>query len=132
MQGEPPEASQPPLVLVVDDEPDLREVMVFVLLEKGFRVVEARDGREAVELACRDHPALIVLDMNLPILSGEEVAATLRGMMTEVPPILVVTASGSAAERAKRAQAADYLEKPFSVDDLVVAATRLVRPTPTD
>jgi len=115
-------------VLVVDDEPALRDVMAYSLQTHGFAVVEAADGRQAVQMACSLNPSLIVLDMNLPLLSGEEVAEAIRAAVVEMPLILVVTASGSASERAKRIQAADFLGKPFEIEALVDAVTRLIPP----
>ena len=85
-------------------------------------VETAADGQQALERVAVARPALIVLDMGLPILSGEGFALELRARYPEPPPIVVLTADGRAAEKAERVGATAYLHKPFDVDDL----TRLV------
>ena len=111
-------------VLVVDDDPEIRETITWALEDEGLTVMGAGDGQAAVDKVLADRPALILLDMGLPILSGEEVAATLRERMAAPPPIIVVTAAGSAAERAARCGAVAYLAKPFQLDRLVELVTR--------
>lgn len=113
------------VVLVVDDDPEIRDVVRWLLEDEGWTVETASDGRDAVEQASRARPALIVLDMGLPILNGEEVAARLRQVYENPPPIIVVSADGRAGEKAARIGAASYLHKPFDVD----ALARLVRHT---
>ena len=130
----PPEASaeatssQSPTdatILVVDDDPEIRDVVRWLLEDEGWRVETASDGRHALEQVARVHPALIVLDMGLPILNGEEVAQRLHQVYDDPPPIIVVSADGRAGEKAGRIAAAAYLHKPFDVD----ALARLVRRT---
>jgi DNA-binding response OmpR family regulator len=111
------------IVLVVDDDPEIRDVVRWLLEDEGWTVETASDGRDALERATRARPALIVLDMGLPILTGEEVAMRLRQVYTNPPPIIVVSADGRAREKAARIGAASYLHKPFDVDMLA----RLVR-----
>jgi len=106
------------IVLVVDDDPEIRDVVRWLLEDEGWTVETASDGRDALERATRARPALIVLDMGLPILSGEEVARRLRDVYVEPPPIIVVSADGRAGEKAARIGAASYLHKPFDVDVL--------------
>jgi CheY-like chemotaxis protein len=113
-------------ILVVDDDPEIRDVMRWLLEDEGWTVETASDGRDALERATQTRPALIVLDMGLPILSGEEVAMRLRVYYQhQPPPIVVVSADGRAGEKAARIGAAAYLHKPFDVDELA----RLVRRT---
>lgn len=109
--------------MVVDDDPEIRDVVRWLLEDEGWTVETASDGRDALERATRARPALIVLDMGLPILSGEEVANRLRVYFEEPPPIVVVSADGRAGEKAARIGAAAYLHKPFDVDELA----RMVR-----
>ena len=106
-------------VLVVDDDPEIRDVVTWLLEDEGLPVETAGDGRRALDCATRARPALIVLDMGLPIMSGEEVAARLRDYYGEPPPIIVVSADGRAAEKAARIGARAYLHKPFDIDELV-------------
>src|SRR3954451_15001315 len=86
-------------VLVVDDDPEIRDVVRWLLEDEGFTVETASDGRDALERATQARPALIVLDMGLPILSGEEVAMRLQVYYHEPPPIVVVSADGRAGEK---------------------------------
>src|SRR6187200_565397 len=94
------------IVLVVDDDPEIRDVVRWLLEDEGWTVETASDGRDALERATQARPALIVLDMGLPILSGEEVANRLRLYFREPPPIVVVSADGRAGEKAARIGAA--------------------------
>jgi len=123
--GEPAQSGEQvgTVVLVVDDDPEIRDVVRWLLEDEGWTVETASDGRDALEQATRVRPALIVLDMGLPIMTGEEVAMRLRQVYLEPPPIIVVSADGRAGEKAARIGAASYLHKPFDVD----ALARLVR-----
>jgi DNA-binding response OmpR family regulator len=126
--GEPPAganagANPATSVLVVEDDPRLREVAVWALEDEGFLVDAAGDRRQAAEQARRRSPALVVLDMGLPPDIGDTVAADLRALCGAQLPILVVTADGKASEKARRVGAFAYLHKPFDVEQLI----RLVR-----
>jgi DNA-binding response OmpR family regulator len=122
----PERSSAKPLILVVEDEPELRAVVSFILQEEGFDVQTASDGQQAVDHAAKARPALVVLDMGLPILSGEEVAAELLRLYPEPPPILVMSAAGAIAERARRIGAASFIAKPFDLDELASAVHRII------
>jgi len=113
------------VVLVVDDDPEIRDLVRWLLEDEGWTVETAADGRDALDQATRARPALIVLDMGLPIMNGEEVARRLHDVYTDPPPIVVVSADGHAGERAARIGAASFLHKPINVDDLA----RIVRRT---
>ena len=121
--GAPAEAQAGPPVLVIDDDPKMREVAVWALEDEGFTVDAAGSRQQAAERAQKRPPALVVLDMGLPPDNGETVAADLRAACGERLPILVITADGRASEKARRVGAFAYLHKPFDVDELV----RLVR-----
>jgi DNA-binding response OmpR family regulator len=110
-------------VLVVDDDPKMREVAVWALEDEGFAVDAAADRRQAAEQVRRRRPSLVVLDMGLPPDSGDAVAADLRAACGAALPILVITADGRASEKARRVGAFAYLHKPFDLEQLV----RLVR-----
>src|ERR1043166_3443123 len=106
------------LVLVVDDEPQIRRV-VRNLVEGGIgRVVEAATGREGPDVAAAERPALIVLDLGLPDIDGAEVCHTIRSW--SLAPIVVLSARGSVQEKAAllNAGADDYVTKPFSTVEL--------------
>lgn len=112
-----------PAVLVVENDPKMRDVAVWALEDEGFVVDAAAGRREAADRARRRPPALVVLDMGLPPYDGEAVAADLRATCGEHLPILVITADGRASEKARQVGAFAYLHKPFDIEQLV----RLVR-----
>jgi len=120
-------------ILVVDDDPAIRESIQWFLEDEGFSVETAADGQEAVNRALQSRPALIVLDLGLPLLNGEQVADAVRSAYKPSPPIVVVTAGGSIAARAARCGAVAYLAKPFDLTklaDLVVRHMEHPQPQP--
>jgi DNA-binding response OmpR family regulator len=114
-------------VLVVDDEPSVHEVVRAYLEREGFIVLSASDGREALRLAEDRRPALIVLDLNLPDVSGEEIAREVR-RRSDVP-ILMLTARSAEDDRVAGLElgADDYLTKPFSPRELVARIKAVLR-----
>ena len=122
-----PDKEERPTVLVCDDEPNLRE-LIRVTLGEGYTVVEAGDGHEALELARRSPPDLVILDLMMPRGSGFEVLAELRrdARLASVP-VVVVTAQPATADEAVAAGADHVLGKPFSSDELVELAANLTQ-----
>lgn len=112
-----PEVARP--ILVVEDERPLRETIQWLLEDDGLTVEPAANGQVALDLAARFRPALVVLDMALPLVNGDGVADGLRGMYGEDVPILLTTADGRASEKAIRVGAYAYLQKPFDIDALL-------------
>jgi DNA-binding response OmpR family regulator len=106
-------------VLVVDDEPTLRETLAEALEADGLRVVTAADGREALERFRGDHPDLVLLDLMLPQLSGIEVCRILR--RESAVPIIMLTAKDSEIDKVVGLElgADDYVTKPFSLRELL-------------
>ena len=105
-------------ILVVEDEPTLRETLVEALEADGFGVVGASDGRMALERFRSDHPDLVLLDLMLPEISGIEVCRIIRA---ESPvPVIMLTARGSEVDRVVGLElgADDYVTKPFSLREL--------------
>ncbi len=111
-------------ILVVDDDPRVRQLIRWALEDEGFAVDTASDGRQAVEHANQRRPSLVVLDLNLPVLNGARVADALQHLAGGVPPILVITADESGAEAAAQMGAVSLLRKPFGVDELMDAVRR--------
>jgi DNA-binding response OmpR family regulator len=116
-------------ILVVDDEPTLRETLAETLEADGFRVVTAADGREALARFREHHPDLVVLDLMLPELSGIEVCRILR--QESGVPILMLTAKSSEVDKVVGLElgADDYVTKPFSLRELNARIRALLRRT---
>jgi DNA-binding response OmpR family regulator len=114
-------------VLVVDDDPTVREVVVAYLRAEGYGVDEAADGEAALLTIEREPPDLIVLDVMLPGVDGLEVCRRVRAV-AEVP-IIMLTALGSEADRVVGLElgADDYLTKPFSPRELVLRVGSVLR-----
>ncbi|WP_034263633.1 response regulator [Actinospica robiniae] len=119
-------------VLVVDDEPQLLRALRINLSARGYEVVVAADGAEALEVASRHLPDLVILDLGLPDMDGTEVIAGLRGW-TKIP-ILVLSGRTDAADKvdALDAGADDYVTKPFSMDELMARLRALQRRSEAD
>ncbi|CRK55280.1 Phosphate regulon transcriptional regulatory protein PhoB (SphR) [Alloactinosynnema sp. L-07] len=114
-------------VLVVDDEPKLRRLVRDYLEREGFTVLEADDGRRALALATGAHPDLVILDLGLPDMPGEEVARLLR--KTSDVPLVMLTARAAESDRVMglRLGADDYVVKPFSPRELVARVEAILR-----
>lgn len=116
-------------VLVVDDEPKLRRLVQDCLERDGFAVLEAGTGRRALDLLATERPDLVILDLGLPDLPGEEV---IRLMRTDNDvPIVMLTAKASENDRVLglRLGADDYVVKPFSPRELVARVEAVLRRT---
>jgi two-component system phosphate regulon response regulator PhoB len=116
-------SSAAPVVLIVDDEKDLRSLLDFNLKQAGYRTLHAATGEEALQQAARHEPDMILLDLNLPDLSGTEVARRLKAdPETREIPIVMLTARGGEADRIAGFElgAEDYVPKPFSVRELIL------------
>ena len=87
-------------ILVVEDEPDIRKLVQYNLLQERYKVVEAEDGEQALKIVQRDKPNLVILDLMLPGLSGLEICKLLRERPdTAKLPILMLTAKAGEADR---------------------------------
>jgi len=80
-------------ILVVDDEPQIRRVLRATLSSSGYDVIEAKNGQEAVEMVIREQPALILMDVNMPVMSGLEACSKIR--LSFPGPIIMVTVRNS-------------------------------------
>jgi DNA-binding response OmpR family regulator len=116
-------------ILVVDDEPILRETLAEALAADGFRVVTAADGREALARFREERPDLVVLDLMLPELSGIEVCRIIR--RESGVPVLMLTAKSSELDKVLGLElgADDYVTKPFSLRELTARIRALLRRT---
>lgn len=120
------------LVLVVDDEPHIVALIAYHLAKAGYRVATAANGTEALALANRERPSLVILDLMLPGMSGFEVLRKLRGRdHTRDVAVLMLTARREEPDRIEGLSlgADDYLTKPFSPPELVLRVKAILRRT---
>jgi DNA-binding response OmpR family regulator len=119
----------PARILVVDDEPPIVNMLAYNLKQANYEVLIARDGEEALQLARREQPDLIILDIMLPKLDGLEVCRALRRDCDV--PIIMLTARDDEVDRVVGLElgADDYVVKPFSVRELMVRVKNVLRRT---
>jgi DNA-binding response OmpR family regulator len=118
----------PSHILVVEDDPALRETICWALEDEGLSPRGVADGQEALDVLLEHQPSLVILDWNLPVVSSETVAERVRAAYGGTVPILLVTADGRAARKAERLGAQAYLHKPFDLDDLIEVVHRVISP----
>lgn len=114
---------KPRPILVVDDDSAIRDAERQILAEQGFRVVEARDGSEAMRAIDVDPPALIILDVQMPGVDGPTFARALRARLRRVP-LVILTGVADPKREADRCNAEAFLRKPFDADELVRVVRR--------
>jgi DNA-binding response OmpR family regulator len=114
-------------VLVADDDAELRELIAFTLSQVGYLVIKASDGAAAVRLFAEESPDLVVLDINMPALSGFQVCEAIRARSRV--PVMMLTVRGEEEDlvRALGLGADDYLTKPFSPRTLLARIRALLR-----
>jgi DNA-binding response OmpR family regulator len=110
-------------VLVVDDDDATRSAERAVLTEDGFRVVEARDGEEAMLAIQNDPPAVVILDIQMPGMDGPAFARDLRMTLKRVP-LVILTGVDDPKHEADRCNAEAFLSKPFDAPELVRVVRR--------
>lgn len=103
-------------ILIVEDERAIVEILKFNLRREGYQVLEALDGETGLALARQEDPDLILLDLMLPGLSGEELMTQIKGV-----PVIVLSAKADIADKVGllRGGAADYMTKPFAMEELL-------------
>ena len=106
-------------ILVVDDDPDMQDVMAMTLEAGDYRVCRASNGQEALERVEQCVPELILLDMRMPVMDGWAFSAELRRRYGHEVPIVVCTAAEDAQRRAREVGAVGCLSKPFELDELL-------------
>ena len=113
-------------ILIVDDDPDLRECLQIMLTSMGFEVTSAANGQEALDEMEGHDPDLILLDMKMPVMDGWEFCRALEGRDSR-PPIVVITAAPDPAGRAAEVHAEGWLGKPFEIADLEAIVRRFAK-----
>lgn len=116
-----------PRVLVADDERNIRKNLAMVLEAQGYRVDEAKDGDEALDLCKQSHPDIAFVDLHMPKMQGIDVLAHIRALSPKTA-VVIITAYGSAANatEAMKLGAVDFLEKPFEPKIIGVLAEEII------
>jgi len=117
-------------ILIVEDEKDIIKILEYNLKKEGFRVIDARDGEDALDLAVREHPDLILLDLMLPGIDGLEVCKSLKKeSKTSSTPVIMLTAKSQESDKVIGLElgADDYITKPFSPRELIARIKAVLR-----
>ena len=125
----------PSRILIVDDEPNIIATVAPLLRSRGYQVLTAMNGRTAIDIARREQPDLVVLDLVLPDMQGVDVCREIREDSST--PILVLSARGAEGDKVKALDsgADDYVTKPFGAEELLArirVALRRVEPLPAN
>lgn len=118
-----------PEIMIIDDDPEIRETISMLLEDEGYCVIEAPHGAAALDLMQRHRPAVILLDMRMPQMDGWQFASAYRELPLPHAPIITMTAAADAKRWASEIGANDVLPKPFQVDDLITTVSRWVTGT---
>ena len=125
-----------PVILVVEDDDDIRELVAFSLEDEGYRVEQAADGLRGLELAGELQPDLIILDLMLPGRDGLSVCRELNRRASDAPaiPVLMLTARGEEMDRIIGFEygADDYVVKPFNIRELMLRVRAILRRKSSD
>jgi two-component system response regulator AtoC len=114
-------------ILVIDDDPDMRQVLSDFLVRGGHRVVQAPNGREGIRLAESERVDAVILDKEMPGMGGFEVLSLLRTRRPRLPIIMISAFGGREdAEESRRRGAWFYIEKPFRVETVAEAVQALL------
>jgi two-component system, OmpR family, KDP operon response regulator KdpE len=118
-------------ILIADDDPQMLRALRITLTARGYEVVTAADGTVALDVAIREHPDILVLDLGMPGLTGIDVIEAVRGWSNA--PVLVVSGRSESWDKVEAldAGADDYVTKPFSADELLARIRALSRRTTT-
>jgi CheY-like chemotaxis protein len=112
-------------ILVVDDDAEIRDVVQMILSAEGYDVTTAANGREALRAVAASRPAVMLLDLIMPVMDGRETLAQLRAQGIAVP-VVIITAAYRAQTEAQALSTAGYLAKPFDVAALLRAVSPFV------
>ena len=112
-------------VLVVEDEPLLRDLVAEVLRDEGYDVVTAADGREAIDALEQERPQLVLMDVMMPTLDGRAAYRAMRAR-PDLPAVPVVLMSAAVGPERLDPTISAFLPKPFDLDDLLALVARLI------
>jgi len=119
-------------VLIVEDEKDIIKMLEYNLKKEGYRILSARDGEDALDLAIRELPDLVILDLMLPGMDGLEVCKELKKEAKTAPiPVIMLTAKSQESDKVLGLElgADDYMTKPFSPRELIARIKAVLRRT---
>lgn len=108
-----------PHVLVVDDDPDMVDIIVTILRSQGYAYRTACNGVEALDAIHNERPAMVLLDMLMPVMNGWQTAEEIHHRYGHTVPLIVLTAAEHAEIRAREIDADGVLAKPFDMNDLL-------------
>ena len=122
-----PTAALRPTVLIVDDEPSIVDLLCEFLQEVGYRALLAHNGRTALAIARREHPALVLTDRNMPGIDGVDLLRRLRAspVTSDIPVMIMSSTRPATPEGAERVP---FLAKPFDLDDMLAAVAAYAGP----
>lgn len=116
-------------VIVVDDDPAILDLVEMILNEEGYSVRTAANGREALDLVAEQRPALVLLDLMMPIMDGWSFCRRVKGeAATRTMPVIVMSADRHLNQKANDIDADGYLLKPFDLDKLLEVVAQYAKP----
>ena len=116
-------------ILVVDHEPTIVNLLIEILTDAGYMAYSAPDGAGALAAIARHPPALLLLDVRMPVLHGGALIAQVRAVGPAAMPIVVMTTAPRAADPLLVPESIEFLAKPFDLDDLLACVARYVQPS---
>ncbi len=121
--------TNPRTILIVDDDVDLAEGLKLVLSRGGYRILQARDGRQAKEVVDRERPDLVIIDMMMPKMGGYPVLEHYKDH-TDAPPFIMITANEGTRHKAyaEYLGVVDYIRKPFAMVRLLETVHKILAP----
>ena len=123
------EMRNPRTILIVDDDVDLADGLKLVLSREGYRILQARAGRQAKDVVDRERPDLVIIDMMMPKMGGYPVLEHYKER-TDAPPFIMITANEGARHKAyaEYLGVVDYIRKPFAMDRLLETVHKVLPP----
>lgn len=118
MEAESSLEERPTLVLIVEDETSIASAIGYMVEDAGYQPMFAANGREALNLLAQYQVGLIITDLMMPVMNGDELIIALRAQWDEtlIPPLVMMTAAG--ADYAQRSGADQIIEKPFDIEEI--------------
>ena len=121
----PPDRARERLVLVVDDDPDILQTLALCLSTEGYGVMMAANGQEALDVLRREKPAVILLDLMMPVMDGWQFIQEIDQRGWRKAPILILSADRAVQGHANRLRADAFLAKPFDLEELLGKVSQL-------